>query len=91
MAAAGKSVGKSLCEHELVDTAKALMAQTNIPLPTDVITATEFSETADAMLKSVEEVAEGDMIFDIGPETAKDLAEILKTAGTIIWNGPVGV
>ena len=91
LAAAGKPVGKSLCEHDLVDTAKALMEKVNIPLPVDVVVATEFAETATATVKSVDDVAEDDMILDIGPQSAANLAELLKEAGTIIWNGPVGV
>lgn len=91
LAAAGKPVGKSLCEHDLIPTAKALMEKVSIPLPVDVVVATEFAETAVATVKLVDEVAEDDMILDIGPQSAADLAELLKEAGTIIWNGPVGV
>lgn len=91
LAAAGKPVGKSLCEHDLIPTAQALMAKVNIPLPVDVVVATEFAETATATIKLVDDVAEDDMILDIGPQTAENLAGLLKQAGTIIWNGPVGV
>ncbi|MBB3166947.1 phosphoglycerate kinase [Simiduia aestuariiviva] len=91
LAASGKPVGKSLCEHNLIDTAKALMAKTHIPVPVDVVTGKEFSETAEATSKSADAVDADDMIFDIGAETSAQLAEILKTAKTIIWNGPVGV
>lgn len=91
LAAAGKPVGKSLCENELIGEAKSLMASTDIPVPTDVVTAKEFAESAAASLKNADDVADDDMILDIGPETAQSLAEILKSAGTIIWNGPVGV
>jgi len=91
LAAAGKNVGKSLCEHDLIDTAKALMAKVNIPLPTDVVVAKEFAESAEATTKSVDEVADDEMILDIGPETAQLFAEILKNSCTILWNGPVGV
>lgn len=91
LAAAGKPVGKSLCEHDLISTAKALMEKVNIPLPVDVVVATEFAETAVATVKLVDDVAEDDMILDIGPQSAANLAELLKEAGTIIWNGPVGV
>ena len=91
LAAAGKPVGKSLCEHDLIDTAKALMEKVSIPLPVDVVVAKEFSESAAAEIKSVDDVAEDDMILDIGPQSAAKLAELLETAGTIIWNGPVGV
>lgn len=91
LAAQGLPVGKSLCEHDLIPRAKRLMAKTSIPLPSDVVVGKEFSESAEATLKEVGEVADDDMIFDIGPTTAKALAELLKSAGTIIWNGPVGV
>ena len=91
LAAAGKPVGNSLCEEDLVGDASALLAKTRVPLPTDVVTGKEFSESAVAETKAVEAVAEDDMIFDIGPATAKDVAAILKDAGTILWNGPVGV
>jgi phosphoglycerate kinase len=94
--AAGHNVGKSLCEDDLVDTAKMLMEKmqargANIPIPTDVVVAKEFSEHAEATLKQVDEVADDDMIFDIGPESAQVLADIIRQAGTIVWNGPVGV
>jgi len=91
LAAAGFPVGKSLCEHELIPTAKKLMAKTSIPLPSDVVVGKEFSESAVATLKQAADVVDDDMIFDIGPDTAAVLAEILRNAGTIIWNGPVGV
>ncbi len=91
IAAEGKSVGKSLCEEDLIPNAQALMSKTSIPVPTDVVVGSEFSETAEATLKSVTDVSADDMIFDIGPETSKALADIIAGAGTIIWNGPVGV
>lgn len=91
LAAAGLPVGKSLCEHELLSDAKQLMAKTSIPLPTDVVVASEFSASAEATLKAVADVEEGDMILDIGPDTIAVLTAILEGAGTIIWNGPVGV
>lgn len=91
LAAAGLPVGKSLCEHELLSEAKQLMAKTSIPLPTDVVVASEFSASAEATLKAVADVEEGDMILDIGPDTIAVLTAILEGAGTIIWNGPVGV
>lgn len=96
IAARGHAVGKSLFESDLVEEAKRLTEQAksnngDIPVPTDVIVGTEFSETATATLKAVNEVSEGDMIFDIGPDSANALAEIIKNAGTIVWNGPVGV
>ena len=91
LAASGKPVGKSLCEHDLIDDAKKLMVKTHIPIPTDVVTGKEFSETAAAALKSADDVAADDMIFDIGPDTAAQISDILKNAKTILWNGPVGV
>ena len=96
IAAAGHNVGKSLYEPDLIDTCKKLTADAqardgDIPVPVDVVCGKEFSETAEATLKQVDEVEDDDMIFDIGPESSKQLAEILKTAGTIVWNGPVGV
>lgn len=91
LAAAGKPVGKSLCEHDLLDTAKALARKTHVPLPVDVVTGEEFSESATATIKRADEVAEDDMIFDIGPQSSEQLAAILARAKTIIWNGPVGV
>lgn len=91
LAAAGFPVGRSLHEPDLLDTARALMARTEIPLPVDVVVGAEFSETAPATVKPAGEVANEEMIFDIGPQTAAELAARLKDAGTIIWNGPVGV
>ncbi len=91
LAASGKPVGRSLCEHDLIGEAQQLMAKTSIPLPVDVVTGKAFAEDAQASLKSADDVADDDMIFDIGPEAAKDIAGILATAGTILWNGPVGV
>jgi phosphoglycerate kinase len=91
LAAAGKPVGKSLCEHDLIPQAQSLMAKTSIPLPVDVVTGREFSEDAAAELKAAEDVGEEDMIFDIGPKASSAIAEILSQAGTILWNGPVGV
>ncbi|VAX12232.1 Phosphoglycerate kinase [hydrothermal vent metagenome] len=96
IAAEGHNIGKSLYEENLVETAKQLKAAAqdkggDIPVPTDVVCAKEFAETAEATLKKVENVADDDMIFDIGPDSAKALAEVLKKAGTIVWNGPVGV
>ena len=91
LAAAGKPVGKSLCEHDLIPVAQTLMAKVHIPLPVDVVVAKTFAEDAEATVKSVDDVAEDDMILDIGPKSAQSLAELLKAAGTIIWNGPVGV
>ena len=84
-------MGKSLCEHDLIGDAKALMEKTNIPIPTDVVVAKEFSDSAEATVKATADVAEDDMILDIGPDSAAALAEMLTSARTIIWNGPVGV
>jgi phosphoglycerate kinase len=96
MLAAGLKIGKSLAEPDLVGEAKAVIEAMKargaaVPIPTDVVTAKEFSPTAKAEVKQATEVADDDLILDIGPETAKRLAEQLKQAGTIVWNGPVGV
>ncbi len=91
LAASGKPVGKSLCEHDLIPAARALMEKASIPLPADVVTAKEFSEDAAASLKAAGDVAADDMIMDIGPVAAAEIAAILRGAGTILWNGPVGV
>ena len=96
IAADGHNVGKSLYEEDLVDTAKSLKADAqarggDIPVPTDVVCAKEFAESAEATLKNVADVTDDDMIFDIGPDSSAALAEVIKNAGTIVWNGPVGV
>lgn len=96
IAAQGHQVGKSLYEADLLDEANRLTAQAksnngDIPVPTDVVVAKEFSESATATLKPVNEVASDEMIFDIGPDSAKALANVIANAGTIVWNGPVGV
>jgi len=96
LAAMGHNVGKSLYEVDLVDTAKALISKmeargASIPIATDVVCAKEFSETAEATLKDASEVLDDDMIFDIGPNSSAELVEIIKKAGTVVWNGPVGV
>lgn len=91
LAAAGLPVGKSLYEADLLDKAKTLMEKVNIPLPNDVVVAKEFSDKAEATIKKVEDVEADDMILDIGPDSASALALLLKDAGTILWNGPVGV
>lgn len=96
IAACGHNVGKSLYEESLVPEAKRLMEAAiakggEIPVPTDVVVGKEFSESAEAVVKKVEEVTDDDMIFDIGPETAARFADMMKSAGTIVWNGPVGV
>jgi len=91
LAAAGNNVGKSLCEDDLIPAAKKLMEKVSIPVPTDVVCGKEFSESAVATLKNAADVEADDMIFDIGPDSSAALAEQLKQAKTIIWNGPVGV
>lgn len=96
LAASGVAVGKSLHEPDMLDTARALLAQakakgTAIPLPTDVVVAKEFSATAVATTRAVETVAADELILDIGPSSARSLATLLQSAGTILWNGPVGV
>ena len=91
LAAAGFPVGKSLYEADLIDTAKAIAAKVSVPLPVDVVVAKAFAADAEATVKAVADVAEDDMILDIGPETAKQFAELLKNSKTILWNGPVGV
>ena len=101
LAAAGYNVGKSLCETDLIDTAKAIAAKVSVPLPTDVVVADaadiDFADflgslaKAKAVVKKVADVTDNDMILDVGPETAKAFAEIIKNSKTILWNGPVGV
>lgn len=96
IAAMGHNVGKSLYEEDLIPEAKKLMAAASaagneIPVPTDVVVGKEFSDSTPATVKKVEDVADDDMIFDVGPETAARFAEMMKAAGTIVWNGPVGV
>ena len=94
--ASGKPIGKSLAEADLVEESKTIMAKMAakggvVPLPTDVVVATEFAETATAVTKSIDEVGADDIILDIGPQSAAALANLLKQAGTVVWNGPVGV
>ncbi|EKE87499.1 phosphoglycerate kinase [Idiomarina xiamenensis] len=96
IAAAGHNVGQSLYESDLQDEARRLVSAAQekggyIPLPVDVVTGKEFSESARAETKAVDAVADDDMIFDVGPNTAAQFAELLASAGTIVWNGPVGV
>jgi phosphoglycerate kinase len=95
IAADGHNVGKSLYEADMLDTARDLAAggdnRADIPVPVDVVVATEFSADAEPVIKATEDVADDELILDIGPNTAEQLAEILAGAGTIIWNGPVGV
>lgn len=94
--AQGKNIGKSLAEPDLVDEAKKIIAKMAakggaVPLPTDVVCAKEFAADAAAETKSIDDVADDDMILDIGPQSAAVLADIVKKAGTVVWNGPVGV
>jgi phosphoglycerate kinase len=94
--ASGKNVGKSLCEADLVSTATALMEKmeargASIPIAVDVVVGKKFDENEPAVLKDASDVADDDMIFDIGPKSAQQLADIISKAGTIVWNGPVGV
>ncbi|MDO8826537.1 phosphoglycerate kinase [Methylophaga sp.] len=96
IAAAGHNVGKSLYEPDLIDTCKRLSADAisrggNIPVPKDVVCGKFFAENAEAELKAVDKVTDEDMIFDIGPKSAAELVEIIKNAGTVVWNGPLGV
>lgn len=96
VAATGNPVGKSLYEDDLIDESNRLLAQAksrggDIPVPTDVVTGKAFDENTPAELKHVSEVSEDDMIFDIGPDSIAALEDVLKSAGTIVWNGPVGV
>ncbi|KZX62851.1 phosphoglycerate kinase [Stutzerimonas frequens] len=91
LAAAGYKVGKSLHEADLIDTAKAIAAKVAVPLPVDVVVAKEFAEGAEATVKAIADVADDDMILDIGPKTAAMFGEMLKASQTILWNGPVGV
>jgi phosphoglycerate kinase len=96
MLAAGLPIGKSLAEADLVEQARAVIAAmkargAEVPIPTDVVTAKEFKAEAAATVKASADVAADDLILDIGPNTARRLAEQLKSAGTIVWNGPVGV
>ncbi|HHJ18290.1 MAG TPA: phosphoglycerate kinase [Gammaproteobacteria bacterium] len=96
IAAAGHNVGKSLYEADLIPEAQRLMEAAkskgrDIPVPTDVVVGKEFSESAEAVVKKVDDVADDDMIFDIGPETAARFADMMVSAGTVVWNGPVGV
>ena len=96
MLAAGLPIGKSLAEPDLVDEAKAIMQMmaergASVPIPSDVAVAREFSPNASAMLRAADAVEADEMIFDIGPDTAKVIGDIVESAGTIVWNGPLGV
>ena len=96
IAAMGHGVGKSLVEMDLIETANAIMADArargaDIPLPTDVVVAPAFAADAPATVKRIDEVGADDMILDIGPQTAQAYAQLIAKAGTVVWNGPVGV
>jgi len=96
LAATGVKIGRSLHEAEMLDVARALLAKARargaeIPLPTDVVVARDFAATAHADVRPVHEVRDNEMILDIGPDTAERFSELLQAAGTIVWNGPVGV
>ena len=96
LAAQGHPIGKSLAEMDMIDIAKGLLVRSaelkvDIPLPTDVVVATEFAASAEADVKSIKDVGSGEMILDIGPDTAERFARMCANAGTIVWNGPVGV
>ena len=91
IAAAGHKVGKSLCEYDLIDTAKDLASKTHIPEFVDVVVGKEFDEKTPAVTKDLKDVADDDMIFDLGPKSMANINEVIKNAKTILWNGPVGV
>lgn len=91
IAAAGHKVGKSLCENDLIDTAKDLASRTHIPEFVDVVVGKEFDEKTPAVTKDLKDVADDDMIFDLGPKSMANINEVIKNAKTILWNGPVGV
>ena len=89
--AKGVNIGQSLCEPDLVANATALMARTHIPLPTDVVVAKSFSADAEATVKLIADLADDDLILDIGPESAESLAALIGESSTLLWNGPAGV
>ena len=91
LAAEGFEIGASLCEPDMIDTAKRILNKANVPLPVDVMVAEKFDAQSVAILKDVTELSKTDMILDIGPRTARNIAELIKEAGTILWNGPLGV
>jgi len=96
LAATGKNIGKSLCEHDLIPTAQALITKmtargATIPIAVDVVCGKKFDANEPAVLKDAGEVEDDDMIFDIGPKSAQEIADIIMKAGTVVWNGPVGV
>jgi len=91
IASEGHNVGKSLCENDLIGTAKDLASKTNIPAFVDVVVGKEFDEKTPAVTKDLAEIADDDMIFDLGPKSMANINEVIKNAKTILWNGPVGV
>ena len=96
LAAMGKNIGKSLCEHDLIPVARALIDKmakrgASVPIAVDVVCGKKFDAAEPAVLKTADQVADDDMIFDIGPKSAKEIADIIMKAGTVVWNGPVGV
>ena len=96
MKAAGLPIGKSLCEDDMLDTARRIMADARargaeVPIPVDVVCAKAFAEDAEATVKAARDVADDDLILDVGPQTARRFAELVHGAGTIVWNGPLGV
>lgn len=91
IAASGNSVGKSLVETDQIDIAKKIMQKIHVPIPEDVVVASEFDKNAKATIKSTADVGADDIILDIGPKTAEHYAKIISEANTIVWNGPVGV
>ena len=91
IAASGLSIGKSLCEETMLDTARKLLSETDIPIPKDVMVAKSFDPSATAILRLIDEVREDEMIMDIGPVTVREWASTIEESGTIIWNGPMGV
>ena len=91
LAAAGHPIGKSLVERDLIPEAKRIAAKVQVPLPVDVVTASQLNASAVAHQRGIDEVGDGEMILDVGPRTAATFAEMIAAAGTIIWNGPIGV
>lgn len=91
LAATGVEVGKSLCEVDLLETARALLEKVNIPLPIDVVVSTAFDNEAGAVEKAVSDIQQDEMVLDIGPKSRDVISKVIKEAGTIIWNGPLGV
>ena len=91
LAAQGFSVGESLCEPEMIETAKRILDKTDVPLPVDVMVSEKFDSNSPAILRAVEEVTRSEMILDVGPRSARHIAKLISSAGTILWNGPLGV